>query len=284
MIERNNGADIELPNGQATAFSNAMQRWVESASGRIEFSLSYPVIAAVVVGVLLLAGLAFWTGKRLGERGAGAEKAVATTKDEKRQTGVLGLAQEMRNRNAGDGGARRQDDPPREKDAPREATKTPSVKTPEKPETLPMAQDVEPGTVIAPGLDGDAKSCGEPPAKKETPRASEEVEKDAPAKFVLERGKSYVEIQWFRKDKEKDATAAAKYLDARGVPVTILRLKDNLVLYARQEFDLKNAADRSGEQQRADDLLKKIKSIGREFSKDGGRFTFKEASVKEITP
>ncbi len=282
-LERDGSADIELTNGQSSAISYTVRRWVESASGRVEFSLSYPVITAAVVGVILIAGLAFWTGMRIGERGANSDKLAAATKDEKRQTGVLGLAEEMRNRSASENGSRRQNEPPKEKDASKEPMRTPAVRTPEIKEALPLASEVEPGTVIKPGLDG-APKAPEAAAKKETPKASEEVEKDPPGKVVLERGKYYVEVQWFRKDKEKDAHAAAKYLDGRGVPVTILRLKENLVLYAREEFDLKGAADRAGEQQRADDLLKKIKSIGREFSKDGGRFTFKDASVKEITP
>lgn len=282
-LDREGSAEIEITNGQGSALSYTVRRWMESASGRVEFSLSYPVIAGAIVGVIVVAGLAFWTGMRIGERGAHADKQTAATKEEKRQTGVLGLAEEMRNRSAGENGVRRQNEPLRERDISKESLKTQPVKTPEKKETLPLASEVEPGTVITPGLDGVSKSP-EASAKKESPKASEEEEKDPPGKFVLQRGKYYVEVQWFRKDKEKDAHAAAKYLDGRGVPVTILRLKENLVLYAREEFDLKGAADRAGEQQRADDLLKKIKSIGREFSKDGGRFTFKDASVKEITP
>ena len=283
-IERPTDDEIEIPSGHSTAFSHTMNRWVEAASGRVDFSLGYPVIAAAIVGVIVLAGLAFWTGKRIGERGAGADKSASIVQTEKRQSGVLGLAEEMRNRGGADSAARRKDEPIREKQDPKEPPKTAPPKTPEKQNPPVNTSEVETGTVITPGLGSEPKRNAEAPTAKESSKISEEEEKSQSAKFVLERGKSYIEVQWFRKSEEKDANAAAKYLQSRGVPVTFLRLKDNLVLYAREAFDLKNAADKKAEQQRADDLLQKIKLIGRDFNKDGGRFTFGKASIKEIAP
>lgn len=138
-----------------------------------------------------------------------------------------------------------------------------------------------------------AESAGGPGAVGRSPDgargvASEPAETETP-RVALRKGCHYVIIQHFPKKRGREsALEAARYLRANGVPCALLSGAD-IRLVATEAFLIKqqDAAAAQQERQRAGQLMRRIKQLGQQFSKElakqGRRgYTFGDCYVFEI--
>lgn len=210
--------------------------------GHLRFTLSYPVLAAIAVGAIVLLAVTFEIGRRVGGTPAADNTALLD------EGGIPGDAPAV---GTGKGG-----------DEPLEA-----VKVPPRSETLAPRQE-EPTAPTSSIRRTEVVPADTSAGKPERPTRP------------LERGMSYVQVQIFAlKDRDR-ANAAAQFLISRGVDCCLLTRKADIVLMASQPFHLssKDPAIRKRERAAADALEKKIRELGKEYFKIGGyRFEFAEA-------
>jgi hypothetical protein len=264
-----------------------MQRWARIVSGRANFSLTYPLLAGIVVGAVVLVALAFVTGKRVGERRTPESNAGGDARKSESVTGVLGLADELgKSRPATPAPSVANDkkkDTPKPPDKPKDAPK----QVVDKPLTAERAKSPETHILANPGGEPgpdvkNKKETPDPKVSKEAAKPSSEIEKAAKT-YVLEPSKYYIQVQCFPKGRDVDANKAAAFLLDNGVPVTILTRKvGDIVLYACEPFSIKgvDAATAKAEKARAEDLKKRIKALGRQYAKEG-RYSFDQADLEQ---
>lgn len=148
---------------------------------------------------------------------------------------------------------------------------------------------------------GDTKKPTEPPARegdrepqrdkdkpapppvepKPTPPVEPKPEPAAPS-VELKKGYHYLVIQHFRKNDTEQAESAARYLIAAGVPCAVQAMKADIRVIATEPF-LINQKDpgRKTEQSRANDLIQKVKKLGKEYSRTSG-YAFDQCELKEL--
>ena len=104
----------------------------------------------------------------------------------------------------------------------------------------------------------------------------------APRRVELTPGYSYVVAQYFRKRDEEAARNAGAFLGERGVACALLYGKD-IRLVALQRFDTtsEDAAQRRRETKRADELIRRIKELGKEYFRVDG-YDFQGCALKKI--
>ncbi|MBI5866442.1 MAG: hypothetical protein HZB38_18380 [Planctomycetes bacterium] len=269
-------AEPPPPTESRFAFSAATQRWIEVLAGRVAFSVSYPVLAGVAAGVIVLIVLAYATGRRIGERSAPTDSTANTARSDS-PGGVLGVMQDLK------GGAL----PSRPKDdgGGNSGTRASGPDTSAAGDKHPAG---EKSIVASPGNEPAAgnKTDRDTKAARTDKGSQSEGEKSGPEQYTLERGKSYVQIQCFSADKEKDATDAARFFQDNGVPIALQHRKRDIVLYVRQAFTIKGATadDAKQERAKADELIKRVKALGKEYARQGGRYSFNLASLEEPSP
>jgi len=106
----------------------------------------------------------------------------------------------------------------------------------------------------------------------------------APAKVELKKGCSYVVVQHFRPRDRKAAEQAALYLRGVGVECALLTGAQDIQLIATEPFQTtsKDTAVRKRERDRADELLQRIRRLGREYAKQRSGYAFDQCYLREI--
>lgn len=257
-----------------------MQRWARIVGGRANFSLTYPLLAGILVGMVTLVALAFVTGRRVGERSTPENVARGDGKSGS-VTGVLGLADELGKSRpatpAPSAAIDKKKEPAKAPDKPKDAAK----QVVEKPLTPEKSKPAETHIVANPGAEPgpESKSNKEPKATKDSPKSSE-IEKSAT--YELQPNKHYVQIQCFPKGRDDDAKKAATFLYENGIAVAIFpRPVGDIVVYACEPFTIKgaDAATAKAERARAEVLKKRIKAIGKQYVKKG-LYAFEQADLE----
>lgn len=279
--------DRPRPAESGPGLTATLRRWTQSVGGRLHFSLTYPLLAGVAIGLIVLVWLAFVTGRRVAERSETQGIAGNNTAKETTVGGVLGLADELGK------------NPPRERQRPtpevtREAAKAPEKRevdkslTPERPTGQTQQIVANPGDVSSensPKLDARDAKDPKATAKREAaaaPKGSSEVEK-AVEPFPIEKGKHYIQIQCFAIDRDVDADHAARFLIDNGVPVAKMVRPKDIVLYVRDTFSItgESAATARAERARAEDWKKRIKALGLRYTREKkGLYDFRFADLE----
>jgi len=134
----------------------------------------------------------------------------------------------------------------------------------------------------------DGQRIATPPApgekRAEPEHATEPPAAPSPPAFEFKTGYDYVVVQHFSKSRLDVAVAAAKFLQARGVEAVIWR-GDDLRVVAAEAFLLKqkDAKAAEAEKRRCEELKSKIRSLGKEFSKETG-YAFEQCYSRILKP
>lgn len=101
--------------------------------------------------------------------------------------------------------------------------------------------------------------------------------------FELKKGYHYLVIQHFRKTDMETADAAARFLIANGVPCAVQNMKADIRVLATDTFLIANQKEpiRKEQQDRANDLIRKVKQLGKEFAKTHG-YAFDQCELREL--
>lgn len=277
--------DRPRPTAAGPGLFESIKRWLHSASGRLHLSLTYPLLAGVAVGVIVLVWLAFATGRRVGERATVQTGAQDEPRKDNSVSGVLGLADELGKNRAPQHVPAPAPDPKKETskapEKPKDVAKPPAEKplTPEKPKSQATQIVANPGAEPAaePAVKKDDKDAKRAKEEKSS-TSSTEVEKS----YQLEANKHYIQVQCFPKGHDGEARSAAEYLEQNGIPVAIFFRARDIVVYVREPFTIKNAdaAAAKAERARAEDWKKRVKAAGLQYTKQGGRYDFKLADLE----
>jgi len=105
-----------------------------------------------------------------------------------------------------------------------------------------------------------------------------------PTAATLKPGYHYVFIQFFPKSKINDARAAAAFLQQNGLPCAIQSASADIRLVATEPFLLSDddVATRQREKQRCDQLMQRIKQLGKEYARTGGGYVFDQCDPRKI--
>lgn len=217
------------------------QRWLQLGERHVRITLSPVAAAAVCAGLLALLAVAYVTGRVAGSR-----------------TGSPDLSR-----------------PPSAATQPAGVPITPpeSVRTPPRSATDPRRDDSAGAAPPKPddSAQRDARNNAEP--TKPEPASASTAE--------LRKGYHYLIVQHFRKSESDAAQAAARFLLDNGVPCAINRGED-VRLVALEPFLLnqKDAKLRAAEQARADELIRKVKELGKQYSRVSG-YSFQLCTLRE---
>lgn len=137
-----------------------------------------------------------------------------------------------------------------------------------------------PAHVAAPTAD-DNPSQNTPATPDANPTRSQTPQ---PPAFSFKDGYHYVIIQFFPKSKLDDARQAAEFLQSQGVPCVIQDAKRDIRLIAREPFliDQEDRAASRAEKQRAETLKKRIRELGKEYMRSGGRYLFSQPAERKF--
>ncbi len=93
---------------------------------------------------------------------------------------------------------------------------------------------------------------------------------------VLAAGRHYVIAQYFPNSRQRDAEKAAAYLTEKGVPAAVFTSGPDIRLIALEGFLIDQPDGRAGalEQKRCDALKARIRELGKEYSRQGGGYSF----------
>lgn len=91
------------------------------------------------------------------------------------------------------------------------------------------------------------------------------------------KGLYYVVVQHFQRSRDADARAAADFLASNGVPCGVVDSGKDLRIIAAESFNIdhKDGPTGKSEQARCNDLLRRIQSLGKQYSRTG-RYTFRD--------
>jgi len=116
------------------------------------------------------------------------------------------------------------------------------------------------------GSGGEKPGAGEPQGQKAAGPPAE------PA--GLERGRYYVYVQYFKKDKLSEAQDARDFLHGKGVACVLSPTRLDLVLIAAEPFA--SETDAQGKE-----LAGRIRELGKAYRKAGGGYDFKDCQLKK---
>ncbi|MFO0839758.1 MAG: hypothetical protein U1D55_14705 [Phycisphaerae bacterium] len=238
-IPENSGARIQAPASLLDRIRDSgVLPQVEFHDGRLILAAAWPALALMGVVLLVLLWIAFATGGALsGGRRAAPDDLAVMNFDAARAT----------NSPSNDSNQKSQS---------KAATNQP-------PPAVPT-----PRVAVAPRVPDAA-----PPAKETEalhPAPAGEDKKDEPATVQLEKGRTYLVIQHFKKGEQKAADAAAAFLQANGVPCGLVPPGIRLVATEGFALDTRDPAARKRDQQRLDQLRTKVLNLGKEFGKSNG--------------
>jgi hypothetical protein len=213
---------------------------VTVAAGRIYLVFGFPIALLILGSLLALSAVLVHVGWRMGQRD---------------------LAEEARHVAPALNGLREASEPSAESGSPNRGRETsPGIAIPDK-----RAFDA-----AVPAAKGTVQPAAQPPGESAAPAQ----------KVKLDKGMWYVFVQHFSLKDGDDARKAYEFLESNGIACARLTGKD-IRLLAVEPFDIgnKDRAIATRERARANELIKRIKDLGKQYFKTGG-YDFTWADVK----
>lgn len=122
-----------------------------------------------------------------------------------------------------------------------------------------------------------------PSSAKPAPETAKPPTDPAPVTPDMKKGYHYLVIQHFRKTDSEKADAAARFLIANGVPCAVQSMKADIRVIATDAFLITGQKEpqRKTEQGRANDMIRRVKQLGKEFAKTHG-YAFDQCELREL--
>lgn len=237
---------VDLPAGMAAFDGLDETSWsgVRYAAGRVYLALGWPHLVVLGAALLCLIVASFQAGR----------SSVAPPRENVQQ-GSATLADAL-------------SATPVQRAAPPDALPTPTEGS--------RGGDLRPGqgrgheSVVATPYPPTISGTNTPTATaQESQRPTPVLE--TPASFTPQRGSFHVLVQYFRRAARGDADRAAAYLTENGVPAAVLEGAGDWQLVATQAFTT---------EAQARTLVDRIKSLGREYFRAGGGYSFDGAAAR----
>lgn len=272
-------APVRAP-AEQSSWTLPLPRFAYEVSGgqiRVGMNMTAAIIAGVVLLGLLL--VAFQIGRSTAsapaaapENGQGATTAPATTdKPVVATPPVAGDREKVHTpvRTPDQAAERRANDPPVRRDAS-EAKPDPR-----------SAESVRPG--VPSGVTPTQNPTTQPSPAKPAPEAAKPPTEPPASTPEMKKGYHYLVIQHFRKTDSETADAAARFLIANGIPCAVQNMKADIRVIATDAFLIAGQKEpqRKAEQGRANDMIRRVKQLGKEFAKTHG-YAFDQCELREL--